>query len=348
MKPTPTVSMLVGVLVSLVSVFGATAHAEPASSALSWVRLPGAEPCISTTELGARIERHLGRAVLVSPSVADISIEGRIAPSGRGAATRYKATVGGARKDGTAIGSRELTSSTADCRSLDDDLVLVVALMIDPNAFEPPRAEPTPMAPPGPVVTREIIHERLVVREVESPAPTTSHWSIQGTLLGLVAAERLPGAAPGIGVAVRAGPSRRLGIELSLGLVPDATLDVEPRSVAFTLFDGGVALCPAAGLGTRIDAAFCAGMRGGVIRSRGRGFPTDSDVDRGLADVAAGPRVSVTLAGPLFAVASLTALVPLVRQETSVTRANGERVVLHERSLLGAEAGIGLGMHFSP
>ena len=66
-----------------------TARAERSTSALSWVRLPGSESCITAPELGARIEKHLGRAALVSPSVADVSIEGRAEASGSGAARRY-------------------------------------------------------------------------------------------------------------------------------------------------------------------------------------------------------------------------------------------------------------------
>ncbi len=344
----PVVTSLVGAFAVIWST-AAGADATTATSALSWVRLPGAEGCVSTQELGARIETHLGRSVLVSPSVADISIEGRIVASGAGAATRFRATVGGTRRDGTPIGSRELVSPSTDCRALDDGLVLVLALMIDPNALEPARREPASGEPeprPSEPVTREVVHERLVVREVERPSP--SPWMVQASLTGLVAIERLPGMAPGAGLVLRAGPSRLVAFEVSLGLLPAATLMADGRAVDLTLFEGGLAFCPTVALGPRIDAIGCAGMRVGAIRTRGRDFAKNAEVDRGLADVALGPRLVVTIAGPLFALASATALVPLVRQATTATRGDGETVTLDERSFLGAELGLGLGLRFSP
>src|SRR5437762_12901629 len=102
--------VLLVVAASLASGGEAAAEATKATSSRSWVRLPGAESCISTPDLGARIEKHLGRAVLVSPSIADVSIEGRVETVGAGAARKFKVVVGGARRDGTTIGTREMTS----------------------------------------------------------------------------------------------------------------------------------------------------------------------------------------------------------------------------------------------
>jgi hypothetical protein len=84
------------------------------------------------------------------------------------------------------------------------------------------------------------------------------------------------------------------------------------------------------------------------VRSQGRGFGSDRQVDRGLADVAIGPHVQLTLAGPVFGVASASAIVPLVRQRTTVTGTSGNQVLLDERSAIGAEIGVGVGVHFSP
>ncbi|MCW5832425.1 MAG: hypothetical protein KIS78_08305 [Labilithrix sp.] len=325
------------------------ARAEtPVTSALSWVRLPGAESCITTPELGERVEKHLGRPALMSPSVADVSIEGRVARTEAGG-TRYKAIVGGTRRDGRSIGTREITSSTSDCRSLDDGLVLVIALMIDPNAHTPARPEPAPPPASPSVVTREIVRERVIVRELdlERSPPRASPWLVQGALTGAASIARLPGVAPAAGLALRAGPSRLVAFELSLGAVPSQTLSVGSRAVDYTLLEGGLAICPTAGLGARVEVGGCAGVRLGAIRTRGRRFETDNDVDRGLADVAAGPRLTVKLAGPVFALASVSALLPLVRQETTVRDA-GALVVIDRRAPLGGEVGLGAGIHFSP
>ena len=348
LSPASTRLSLAALLVAAGLIPSSARADAPVTSALSWIRLPGAESCITTPELGTRIETHLGRPVLVPPTAADVSIEARVARSDAGG-VRYKAIVGGTRRDGTPIGTREIVSSTNDCRSLDDGLVLVIALMIDPNALQP--APPAPAAPPPspPAVTREIVHhERVVVHEVErvtasSPAP----WIAQGALTGGASFARVPGVAPATSLSVRAGPSRLVAFEVSLGVVPSQTLDVGARAVDYTLLEGGLAFCPAVAFGSRVDLGGCLGVRVGAIRSRGRGFGSDKEVDRGLADIGIGPRIMVGIVGPVFALATATALVPLVRQETTVTDA-GSAVLLDRRSALGGEVGIGAGVHFSP
>lgn len=336
------------VLLTAAGLSASSAHAEgTVTSALSWIRLPGAESCITTPELGVRIEGHLGRPVLVSPTAADVSIEARVA---RTAARdpRYKAVVGGTRRDGTPIGTREIVSPTNDCRSLDDGLVLVIALMIDPDALAPAPREAQPAPPPvSPAVTREIVHERVVVHEVERVPAQSPPWIVQGALSGGASFARLPGVAPATGLSLRAGPSRLVAFEVSFGVVPSQTLEVGARAVDYTLLEGGLAFCPTVAFGMRVDVGGCLGARVGAIRSRGRGFGADREVDRGLADIGIGPRVTVGIAGPVFALASAAALVPLVRQETTVTDA-GSVVVLDRRGALGGEVGIGVGVRFSP
>jgi hypothetical protein len=339
--------ILAVLLATALALLPCRARAEANTSALSWVRLPGSESCITTPELGARVEKHLGRPVLVSPSVADVSIEGRVEAVGTGPARKYRAVVGGTRRDGTLIGTREMTSPGTDCRALDAGLVLVVALMIDPDALSPARPEPPPPGPPPPEVTREIIHER-VVHEVERVDVPARPWLVQASISGAAAIQRVPGVAPGSTLALRAGPSALVAFQASLGVVLGGELTVGSRAVDYSLLEGGLAYCPAVPMGRRVDAGGCAGVRVGAVRSQGRGFAADREVDRGFADVALGPRVEVTLAGPLFAVASASALVHLVRHETTLTDAAGKSVVADARSILGAELGIGLGVRFSP
>ena len=322
------------------------ARAERSTSALSWVRLPGSEACITAPELGARIEKHLGRSVLVSPSVADVSIEGRTEALGSGAARRYRVVVGGTRRDTTLIGTREMISQGSDCRALDDGLVLVIALMIDPDALSP---APEPLAPPPQVtVTREIVNERTVVHEIERVNVGPPPWLVEASVLGVAAIQRLSGAAPGVALGLRAGPSKLVAFQITLDVVPSGELTVGSRTVDFAIFEGGLAYCPAVALGRRVDIGGCLGLRVGVVHSRGQGFANDRGADRGLADVAVGPQLAVGLAGPLFAVVGASALVPLVRQQTTVTDATGKDVVLDERAALGAEIGVGVGVRFSP
>ena len=51
------------------------------TSSLSWIRLPGAERCVSTQDLARDVEQRLGHPIFVSPSEADVSVEGHIEPN---------------------------------------------------------------------------------------------------------------------------------------------------------------------------------------------------------------------------------------------------------------------------
>lgn len=314
---------------------------EEATSSLSWVRLPGAESCMATPELGARVEQRLGRPALVAPSVATISIEGHVE---RTAERTFRATVGGTRRDGTTIGSREIVSQDTDCRSLDEGLVLVITLMIDPDALAParPPAKEEPASSP-PTVTREVVRERLVIREIDHVPAPKSPWIAEGSVEAILSVARLPTTAPGATLAFRAGPTPLTAFEISIGTLPSATLALGPRSVDYTLVEGGLGYCPAVRAGDRVGLGACAGVRVGVLHSQGSGFASDRATDRGFANVALGGRLTVLVAGPVFVLARATALVPFVRQETT---AGG--TTLDRQGALGGEFALGGGLRFSP
>src|SRR5262245_50490366 len=103
-------------------------HAH-AKTALSFVREPGAEHCIAALELGQRVEHVVG-PVLVSAADAELSVEGRIARTAEG----FSASIVIADREGRILGRRELQTRQAECRLLDDQLVFVIAVAIDPDA----------------------------------------------------------------------------------------------------------------------------------------------------------------------------------------------------------------------
>lgn len=231
------------------------AHAEGPTSALSWVRLPDAEACIGAQELGERIERRLNRAVLVSPSIADVSLEGRAERLPK-APRRYRAVVNGTRRDGTTIGERTFVSRGDDCREIDDGLVLAIALMIDPDAIASPAPPPPPPPPPAaPLPPPIVVRERVVVKEVQEPARATrpSGWLVDGAVLGLLTLARTPETTRGLSVGVRLGPSRALAFEASLGTIPSTTLALGFETVTYTLIEGGLGYCPTFALASRFE-----------------------------------------------------------------------------------------------
>jgi hypothetical protein len=119
------------VLMALVWFSLAIAVRAEATTALSWVRQPGAEPCIAAAELAQRVERLIG-PVLTSASRARLSIEGRIAP--RVAMPGFAVVIVTSEPDGRILGQRELSSAESDCHLLDERLAFVIAIAIDPDA----------------------------------------------------------------------------------------------------------------------------------------------------------------------------------------------------------------------
>ncbi|MDH5671832.1 MAG: hypothetical protein OEZ06_06755 [Myxococcales bacterium] len=105
----------------------------PRTSSLSWVRLPGAESCISTQQLAALVERRIGRRAFVSASQADISLEGRVERKD----ARWQVTLVLSNRHGTILGERRLQAEGDDCSVLEASLVLVIAIAIDPGATLP-------------------------------------------------------------------------------------------------------------------------------------------------------------------------------------------------------------------
>src|SRR5579871_2651613 len=143
------------------------AEAEAPPSSLGWVRLPGAESCIATRDLARDVEQRLGKAVFVSPAQAEVIVEGRIeAVTGGEAAFRARLTLTNAQ--GAVLGTRDLdVPAGSTCRSIDDQLSLVIALLIDPDAILAPRGAPSP--PPVPPVPPA----QPKVAPVPAPAPPT-------------------------------------------------------------------------------------------------------------------------------------------------------------------------------
>ncbi len=116
----------------------------PRHASLSWVRLPGAESCVSSTELGRAVEARLSRRVFVSAAEAELAVEGRVEHEGG-----WRAVLQVAGPDGAILGERTLDSDAEGCEQLGDMVAVAVALMIDPLTAPPqPDAEPPPVADP--------------------------------------------------------------------------------------------------------------------------------------------------------------------------------------------------------
>ncbi len=131
------------------------ARAEPPLTGLTW---SAPEGCIQTGELAQRVEQRLGFTTFAT--LAPRHVHGQLQASEAKPRWRVKLTL--VDSGGTVLGSRELSSHQPQCRALDESLVFVLAVMIDPQsamrapvpqAQEPAEVAPPVSDPPAPPVT---------------------------------------------------------------------------------------------------------------------------------------------------------------------------------------------------
>jgi hypothetical protein len=206
------------------------------------VRAPGAEGCIGTSALAQAVEARLGKAALVSASRARVSIEGRIAPAEGVAGWRVSLTV--ADEAGKVLGTRALSKDAADCRAMDEDVILTVALLIDPEAaLSAPAGNTAPPAGTGtaaPAAASPATTPGLSGGTGTSPAIGTS--PVTGTLPG---SARVATSDSGAGAAGRGGReavggggvSRRwnaallVGAVAGIGSLPEVAVGAQIRAL---------------------------------------------------------------------------------------------------------------------
>lgn len=314
------------------AVFAASSDGAAATS-LSWVRLPGAESCVDVRALAAAVERRLGRPSVATPVLARRTIEGRIEPAG--ASGGYRASFAITGESGEILGTREIAGASPSCRAMDEDLALVVALMIDPDAA---MASPAPIAPanlPGP------------------PTPTWTPPPRPPASLAPAAPNRQLHAALSAGGALSVGqlPSAGAGVAMRLWLDPPVGIPFEAAGVFWTPQrisspDGGfgadvwavlgeIAACPLTGLVRGFAWAGCAGISAGMAHVGGFGLDVTLAHDVGQLGLSVRGEVRRALGGPFFAALGAGLSVPLIRLDLSYDAAGGTREVFSAPPLFG-------------
>jgi hypothetical protein len=270
----------------------------PAAVELAWSRGAGAETCIDTGELAARVGATIGRPVLALSSAdagtppsdaAPPRLDGHVQPVGSG----WIAVVE-VRSAGPAL-RREVALDAPDCRQLDEALVVVVALMAEAVV---------PTAPRLPLPVREPVSVGI--------GPDLS-----------VAVGMLPGVALGIGLATEVAipPLWHLAAWAHGWPLSEALDDGSGgRLAAWTL-----GLGPCIGPAGREPASFfgCVGASGGVVYAQGVGLESAHTSARPYlqGEVRAGFRLRI--AGPVFARLEAGVGLPIARDSYEFTGSDG-------------------------
>ncbi len=309
-----------------------TAHAQ-ATSSLSWSRLPGAESCIGAGELARRVEERLGRRALVAPSQADRSVEAHVEPRRGGG---WQAALALADRSGSILRERALETREASCRALDDALVLVIALLVDPEGAPPPPPEPPP---------------RVVIREVVRTVRVREPWSLAAAGGASVEAGVLPDPALAAALAIAVDPPGLPVAELAgfASLASEEESALAERSAALRVVGASAAVCPQLFGWLRA----CGAARLSWLRWRGDGFEQESSGSTAVPALGASAQSRLGLAGPFTLVVGAGAWVPLrrvsLRYDLSPAVAGdpeGGSELLYRAAAASLWAGVGVAVRF--
>jgi hypothetical protein len=281
----------------------------PRAAALGWLRAPGAESCIGARALAEAVEARLGGAALVPASRAEVSIEGTVAPADGEPGWRVSITV--ADGAGKVLGTRKLSHAGADCRAIDEEVSLTIALLIDPDALLSPAAASSGAKAPRPAPAFSAPPASLRVEHLSPRVPAPWHAAF---LAGPVVSF---GALPTVGVGVQIRglftPPRFFSFQIGGSVWAPATVSFGPEGTSFFMALGTVSACPLAGLALGFRYAACAGVEVGAIRASGFGFPLARERERPHAGGVLEGRVVRILKAPFALSGGVGLSVPFVR-----------------------------------
>ena len=306
--------------------------APPPTAALSWVELPGAESCGGATALAREVEQRLGRNALVSPSQADLSIEGR---AERLDGSRWHVVIELRDARGSLLGTRELASEDAACGPLMESAALAVALMIDPNASV--RAEPVPL--PAPQIVRETPEGTA-----GPPARMPSPWRMDSSIGAIIGFGVLPAPAVGLQFDVSATAPRFWALDAFGRAYESQRRFVQAgASVHFGSASGGLTMCPLRRKSAwRLDIDLCAGGELAAVESESEGFGTGQSNTVMVFRLLANSHVSVSVAGPLAVRMGAEVGVALLRKDFIYYDVTGNAHDLFDTGPLTAAVDLGL------
>lgn len=305
------------------------------TSSLSWVRLDGAERCVSTQALAHAVEQRLERRVFVSASEGDISVEGHVSRTDSPPGWHAVVSVRDAR--GATVGVREIDSRDPSCDELRDRVAFVLSVMIDSEA--PGSPEPVPLAP------RIIVQKETVYVPVE-PAPP-SEWSVAAGAGAAVGVGLLPAASFGVTASVVVLPPRFWAILASGSYWLDQSLDAERGArVHVALAHAGLGLCPLTVTRPRFVSRACVGAQIGSLGVRGVGFDAATADERLVVQAQLQGQFGLRLVGPLLASVAVSILVPITKSELFYRAADGSHRELFRGSPVAAAGDLGLALVF--
>lgn len=321
------------VLATMASI-GAVA-ASPLQVDFTWTRVPDAESCPSREDVQLGTAARLGRNPFLAGARRGLHglvtrVEGR-----------WHVTIE-EREGGQLVGTRDLHSESAECSSMLDAIVLILALAIEPSLdpppppeepIMPPRAAP-PLASPAPALVVFAGNARAARAPAERSArPRSSVFLWSGAGIGV-----LPAIGPGLGLSARLGSEV---VEGSVGMLWMPEVRTPGGGFAFGLGSGALGACVLPLRGRRVAALACGSLHAGAITAVVNHIHGYAGIDPGprpwLA-LSLAPRLRVHLGGPAAAELGVDVIAPLTGYTFT---ADGEEVFKLPR--VAALPSLGLG-----
>jgi len=319
------------------------------TSALSWVRLAGADRCIAAPALAAAVEARLGRRVFVPPSDAEIAVEATVAY--RADAKRFRATFKVTDRDGTVLGTREVDEAVASCSELDDRFAFVLSMLIDPEAALAP-APPAPPASPAlaraPAPATAPPADDAPRDAPPSPPPPSPEparpwrWLVGAEFGG--AAGLVPDVGWVLGGSVLVTPPRWPGLRAKAASFLPTSRRIEGVALAeIGLVTGELGVCPLDARRAPFGVTLCLSGVLGQLSARGQGFPDSRGYSTTVGGVALDAVAELAFTPWLALTLSPALLVPLSRARLAYDDAAGVRQTIFEVAPVGGSVALGLG-----
>lgn len=235
------------------------------------------ERCISKPELEQAVQAQLGRVVFVEAGAASGLLVRVVLEESAPGHFRARVTSEAVPPTGASAASTRELEASGDCRALDEQLALVVALLVDAEPVPPPAppeppAEPEPPPPPEPPAAP--IQDTGPVSSApswESSPAGPWHLALGASAVGALGL--LPGAAGGAALELSVTPPAWPAFRLrALGFAPDRARAAPGAWLDVTLLLGGLGVCPELGAAGPLRVAACFGAEATLLRVEGHGL----------------------------------------------------------------------------
>ena len=319
----------------------AVAQPDREAIAIEW---KASEGCISYQTL---IDRLRADGVDIrQDAAAGPTVSGRIGPVQGGWQVRFSYRT----DKGVVTGSRAFVSDADDCRSADDQIVLVLQLLLDqPESLDPLENLPSPKHVVGTqkAPTKIAKAARTANPSVDEPKPKKTESTHRvGVGVGLeTTIGRLPGFGAGVGL-WGTWMLDWLGLEIDAAYFPHASVENSVGAGSFSMLSVGAAACARPMTSGAFGFGICFGVQTGFIRGQGSGFDHVSARTRPHLSLVLRGQVLWTFASHLMFYFRPGLNVPLARERFFYQDSAGVSVTVFRADAIAASFNLGLALNW--